>query len=94
MLCFVLEDRRDGSGEGARDDEPDDGEWFSRDLKPSRMVDLDGQRKGLFFSSDMLVAHRNTVYYLGPFHGWSHGHIQVTFSMRHHASFGNLLSRY
>ena len=59
MLCPVLEDRRDGSGEGARDD-PDDGEWFSNDLKPSRMVDLDGQRRGLFFWSDMLVAQRNT----------------------------------
>ena len=55
MLCPVLEDRRDASGEGARDD-PDDGEWFSNDLKPSRMVALDGQRKGLFLSPDMLVA--------------------------------------
>ena len=75
----MLEDGRDGSGEGARDD--DDGEWLSNDLKPSRMVDLEGQRRGLFFWSDMLVAQRNTVYYPGPFRGWSHGHIHVTSSI-------------
>ena len=57
----MLEDRRDESGEGARDDDPDDGEWFSNDLNPSRMVDLDGQRRGLFFWSDMLVAQRKLV---------------------------------
>ena len=62
MLCPVLEDRRDGSGEGARDDERGDGEWLSNDLKPSRMVDLDGQRRELFFWPDMLVAQWNTVH--------------------------------
>ena len=66
------ESGRDVSGEGARDGEPDDGERFNRDLKLSRMVDLDGKRKKLFFWPDMLVAsnvQRNThstAYYPGP----------------------------
>ena len=55
-LCPVREDGRDGSGERARDGEPDDGEWSSKDLKVSRMVDLDGQRRELFFWLDMMVA--------------------------------------
>ena len=49
MLCPVGEGGRDDSGEGARDGEPDDGEWFNRDL----MVDLDGKRSKFFFWPDM-----------------------------------------
>ena len=74
MLSPVLEDGRDGSGEGARDDEPDDGELrrFSKD----RMVDLDGKRRKLFFWPDMLVGSKccSTEYsrlfvpYPGPFY--------------------------
>ena len=87
MFGPVLEDRRDGSGEGARDD---DGEWFSNDLKPSRMVDLDGQRRGLFFSPDMLDDNGcSEEYYcsrlfvtLVPSMDGHTGHIQVTSSMR------------
>ena len=76
----MLEDGRDGSGEGARDD--DDGEWLSNDLKPSRMVDLDGQRRKLFFWPDMMVASssdcsveeclRLFIPYPGPFM-WNSG---------------------
>ena len=87
MFGPVLEDRRDGSGEGARDD---DGEWFSNDLKPSRMVDLDGQRRGLFFSPDMLDDNGcSEEYYcsrlfvtLVPSMDGHTSHNQVTSSMR------------
>ena len=64
MLCPVGEDRRDVSGEGGRDGEPDgDGEWFKKDLKLSRMVDLDGKRRKLFFWPDMLVASKCSAEY-------------------------------
>ena len=52
VLCPEREDGRDVGGEGARDG---DGEWFSKDLKLSRMVDLDGKRRKLFFWPDMVV---------------------------------------
>ena len=54
MLCSVREGGRDDSGEGARDGEPNDGEWLNQDL----MVDLDGKRRKFFFWSDMLVASK------------------------------------
>ena len=56
VLCPVREDGRDVSVEGALDAEPDgDGERFNKDLKPSRMVDLEGKRRKLFFCPGMLV---------------------------------------
>ena len=56
VLCPVREDGRDVSVEGALDAEPDgDGERFNKDLKPSRMVDLEGKRRKLFFCPGMMV---------------------------------------
>ena len=72
MLCpvtSVREDGRDVCGEGARDGEPED-VGFSKDLKLSRtvddlklsrVVDLDGQERNLFFWLDMLVASKCSV---------------------------------
>jgi hypothetical protein len=86
VLCPVLED---GSGEGARDDEPDDGELrrLSKDLKPSRMVDLDGKRRKLFFWPDMLVVSKDVLFsriptvvctvYPGPFYKYGLAELQL-----------------
>lgn len=51
-MCPVREGGRDGARLAARG-KPDDGK---RDLKLSKMVDLDGKRKNFFLSPDMLVA--------------------------------------
>ena len=51
VLCPVREGGRDGSGEGARDGERNDGD---QNLKLSRMLDLDGKRTNFFFWPDML----------------------------------------